>query len=155
MQKILDRRRRISYTAGDFYISYIKHVENSPRHMVSMKVFKAVMKDYIDDMMHKIIWQSKEVKLPCRLGYLSVVKHRPTSCTKKKLGVDYASTKEYGKPIYHMNEHSDGYKYMFYWRKYEMVIRHKFMYEICLSRTNKRKLARAIKENKQDYLERR
>ena len=45
------------------------------------------------------------------------------------------------------------YNYRFYWRKNEMIVRYKTLYELVLSRTNKRKLASIIKNKQADYIE--
>lgn len=48
---------------------------------------------------------------------MQVVKYRPKSLTPKSLSIDYKASKEYDKKIYHLNEHSDGYKFRLYWSK--------------------------------------
>lgn len=55
--------------------------------------------------------------MPYGLGLIQVVKYRPKSLTQKSLSVDYKASKEYDKKIYHLNEHSDGYKFRLYWSK--------------------------------------
>ena len=55
--------------------------------------------------------------MPYGLGLIQIVKYRPKSLTPKSLSVDYKASKEYDKKIYHLNEHSDGYKFRLYWSK--------------------------------------
>lgn len=71
--------------------------------------------------------------------------------TAKSLSVDYKSSKEYDKKIYHLNEHSDGYKYRLYWSKIPRTFPDRYKYELRFVRQNKRKLAQLI-FNKQDYV---
>jgi len=55
--------------------------------------------------------------MPYGLGYVQVVKYKPKTYTDKSLSVDYKESKKYNKKIYHLNEHSNGYKYRLYWSK--------------------------------------
>lgn len=72
--------------------------------------------------------------------------------TQQSLSVDYKASKEYNKKIYHLNEHSEGYKYRLYWSKLPRVFPDRYKYQLCLVRQNKRKLAQLI-FNKQDYID--
>ena len=101
--------------------------------------------------MCKIINRSEGFKMPYGLGFIQIGKYQPKTLTNKSLSVDYKSSKEYGKCIYHLNEHSDGYKYRLYWSKVPRTFPDRYKYQLCLVRTNKRKLAQLI-FNKQDYL---
>jgi len=67
------------------------------------------------------------------------------------LSKDYKTSNELGKTIYHLNEHSDGYKYRLYWSKNENTFPDIYKYRLSLVRANKRKLAQLI-FNKHDYI---
>jgi len=155
MQRVFDRRIRTAYTTNDFYISYTNKFTSGAHLNVNLKLFRAIFGDYMKEIMRRILFESREVKLPAKLGYLSVAKKKPKRYSYEFLRVDFKSTLESGKTIYHMNEHCDGYNYSFYWRKFDMRIRNKALYELVMTRGNKRTLASLIKENKQDYLEKR
>lgn len=71
--------------------------------------------------------------------------------TAKSLSVDYKSSKEFNKTIYHLNEHTDGYKFRLYWSKLPQTFPDRYRYQLSLVRQNKRKLAQLI-FNKQDYI---
>ena len=58
---------------------------------------------------------------------------------------------EYDKIIYHLNEHSDGYKYRLYWSKQPYTFSNRYKYQLSLTRTNKRHLAQLI-FNRKDYI---
>ena len=90
--------------------------------------------------------------MPNGLGFIQVGKYKPKSLTKQSLSTDYKSSKDYGKVIYHLNEHSDGYKYRLYWSKIPQTFPARYRYQLCLVRTNKRKLAQLI-FNKHDYID--
>ena len=91
-------------------------------------------------------------KMPYGLGFIQVGKYRPKSITPTSLSVDYKASKEYNKRIYHLNEHSNGYKYRLYWSKIPRTFPDRYKYQLQLLRQNKRMLAQLI-FNKQDYLD--
>lgn len=66
--------------------------------------------------------------MPYGLGFIQVVKYRPKSLTSKSLSVDYKASKEYDKKIYHLNEHSDGYKFRLYWSKLPQTFPDRYRY---------------------------
>lgn len=96
--------------------------------------------------------RSEGFKMPYGLGFVQVVKYKPKSITQQSLSVDYKSTKEYNKHIYHLNEHSDGYKFRLYWSKIPRTFADRYKYQLCFVRQNKRKLAQLI-FNKHDYID--
>jgi len=89
--------------------------------------------------------------MPYGLGLIQVVKYRPKNFTDKSLSVDYKASKEYNKKIYHLNEHSDGYKFRLYWSKIPRTFPDRYKYQLCLVRQNKRRLAKLI-FNRHDYI---
>ena len=89
--------------------------------------------------------------MPLGLGYICVVKYKPKSYSSYSLSQDYKSSKEESKRIYHLNEHSNGYKYRFYWSKLPKTFPARYKYQLMLVRENKRHLAQLI-FNKTDYI---
>lgn len=142
-----------SYVIKHFYESYCEYVKDNPLYNVDYKTFRAIVTDYFKYLRDRIIQEGREVKLPCRMGSLSVVKHKPKNYDSKSLRVDYASSKEIGKLVLHLNEHTDGYKYRFYWAKKDMIIPNKTKYQLVMTRENKRELARILKTRERDYIE--
>ena len=98
-----------------------------------------------------ILNRSDGFKMPYGLGYIQVVKYRPKSYTQDSLSVDYKASKENDKKIYHLNEHSDGYKFRLYWSKIPRTFPDRYKYQLMFVRQNKRKLAQLI-FNKHDYI---
>lgn len=90
--------------------------------------------------------------MPYGLGFIQIGKYKPKHMNDKSLSVDYKASNEYGKRIYHLNEHSNGYKYRLYWSKLPQTFPDRYRYQLCFVRQNKRKLAQLI-FNKQDYLD--
>lgn len=99
-----------------------------------------------------IFERSEGFKMPLGLGLIQVVKYKPKALNNKSLSVDYKASKEYDKKIYHLNEHSDGYKFRLFWSKIPYTFSDRYKYQLCLVRQNKRKLAQLI-FNKKDYID--
>lgn len=142
-----------SYVGKDFYNSYLEYIDNNELYYIDYKIFRNIINDYFKFLKDELIENGKEIKLPCRMGYIKIVKHKPKEWNNKSLSIDYHSTRELGKLIYHLNEHSDGFKYRLYWNKQSMLISNKTKYQIILTRYNKRRLAFLIKNHEQDYIE--
>lgn len=140
-----------SYTGKDFYKSYIEYVENNPLYQIDYKTFRAILNDYFKYLRDQLIEEGKEIKLPCRLGTLSIVKHRPKEYTGKSLRIDYAASKKYNKIIFHLNEETNGFKYRYYWNKQNMLTQNKTKYQLIMTRANKRRLAYILKNKIRDY----
>ena len=149
----MTKYKREAYTIADFYESYCEYTKDNPLYQVSYKTFRDVVTEYFRYLRDEIIENGKEVRLPCRMGSLSIVKHKPREYTGKSLRIDYAESKKYGKMIFHLNEETGGYKYRFYWNKQNMLTTNKTHYQLIMTRDNKRHLAQILKSHKRDYCE--
>lgn len=146
-------RSRKAYTIEDFYESYIEHVSDSELYKIEKKVFREILEDYFSFLADQVISKSKEVRLPARMGTLCVIKRKPKRYDFTYCRVDFNTTKQMGKTILHLNEHSGGYNYKFFWSKKDILISNISMYELIMSRANKRLLAKKIKSRDTDYIE--
>lgn len=135
-----------SYTIRDMYKSYKEIDEN-----MDYLRFKRILDQFNTNLLDSLLNASEGFKMPCRLGFVCVVKYKPKSYTDKSLSKDYKLSKELGKTVYHLNEHSDGYKYRLYWSKNKNTFPDIYKYNISFVRANKRKLAQLI-FNKHDYI---
>lgn len=141
------RKNKKSYTIADIYRDYIKKNDvelNYARYKRIIDEFNKVVKE-------EILERSQPFKMPYGLGTICIAKYKPKSYSDQSLSTDYKSTKEVGKRVYHLNEHSNGYKYRLYWSKIPMVFSDRYKYQLCMVRENKRHLAQLI-FNKQDYI---
>lgn len=141
-----------SYTIKDFYESYNNFIEGNELYNIDYKIYRKIVTDYFKYIYNRIIEQSAEFRLPCRLGSLCIVKHLPKHYDSKSLRVDFKATNELHKTIFHLNEHSNGYKFRFYWNKKESLVTNKTKYQLVATRFNKRRLAQIIKNNEHDYI---
>ena len=141
------RKNKKSYTIADIYRDYVKKNDvelNYARYKRIIDEFNKVVKE-------DILERSQLFIMSYGLGVICIVKYKPKGYTDKSLSVDYKSSKEEGKRIYHLNEHSNGYKYRLYWSKVPNVFSARYKYQLCMVRENKRHLAQLI-FNKQDYI---
>lgn len=119
---------------------------------VDYSLYKRILEEMCNIILEHIFERSEGFKMPYGLGFIQIGKYRPKSYNSKSLSVDYKASKEYDKKIYHLNEHSDGYKFRLYWSKIPRTFPDRYKYQLGLVRQNKRKLAQLI-FNKKDYIE--
>ena len=132
-----------SYTFKDIYKTIDIDVDYS--------LYKRILDAMCNVILEHILERSEGFKMPYGLGLVQVIKYKPKTLTDKSLSVDYKASEEYNKKIYHLNEHSDGYKYRLYWSKIPRTFPDRYKYQLGFVRQNKRKLAQLI-FNKYDYL---
>ena len=132
-----------SYTFRDMYKTIPIDVDYS--------VYTAVLDAMCKVILDYILNRSEGFKMPFGWGFIKIGKYRPKSLNERSLSVDYKASKIYNKKIYHLNEHSDGYKYRLYWSKIPRTFPDRYKYQLSFVRQNKRKLAQLI-FNKQDYI---
>ena len=118
---------------------------------VDYGLYKRVLEEMCKVILEYVLNASDGFKMPYGLGYIQIGKYKPKSLNTQSLSMDYKSSKDYNKRIYHLNEHSDGYKYRLYWSKLPRTFPDRYKYQLCLVRQNKRKLAQLIFNN-QDYI---
>ena len=139
-------RNKNSYTIRDMYKTYHKINKDVPYVR-----FKRILDECNKNILDIILNRSEVFKMPYGLGTICIVKYKPKSYSDQSLSTDYKSTKEVGKRVYHLNEHSNGYKYRLYWSKIPRMFSDRYKYQLCMVRENKRHLAQLI-FNKQDYI---
>lgn len=119
---------------------------------VDYELYKRILDEMCRIILDTVLNSSDGFKMPYGLGFMQVGKYRPKTLSGESLSVDYKASREYDKRIYHLNEHSNGYKYRLYWSKIPRTFPDRYKYQLCFVRQNKRRLAQLI-FNKQDYLD--
>ena len=119
---------------------------------VNYGLYKRILEEMCKVILEHVLEHSEGFKMPLGLGFIQIGKYRPKTLSPESLSVDYKASKEYDKRIYHLNEHSNGYKYRLYWSKIPRTFPDRYKYQLCFVRQNKRRLAQLI-FNKQDYLD--
>jgi len=141
------------YTMPDMYKNYLNKIDENSPYKVSYSVYKDIVSMYNKKLIERLLGGYK-VTLPYKLGSLQVVKKKMYFKTQKnkRLGIDWANTSKYGKVIHHLNEHSDGFKFLFFWKR-KRIVKNIMTYKLVPTRTLKRTLAKLIKEEHRDYFE--
>lgn len=142
-----------TYTITDFYQYYLQNIDRDTVYEVPYTTYKSILLEYFKYIASLIMDKSYEVKLPCRLGTISIIKRKPKNFNSKSLRIDYHESAIQNKAIYFINEHSNYYKYRFYWCKQNCITTNKGKYQFIASRANKRRLAQIIKNKEHDYVE--
>ncbi len=143
------------YSYVDTYAAYISDIEEDSPYYISYLEYKAICRKFYKAIMEEIMERQYTFKMPFNMGRIRVDKQKiKLGKSKQRLAIDWAMTNKHGKVIYHLNEHSSGYKYIFIWQKITNSLKNKTFYRFVPSRTNKRKLAKMIKSGDYDYCER-
>ena len=116
------------------------------------KLYKRIVDEMCTIILEHVLDGSEGFKMPYGLGFIQIGKYKPKTLGPDSLSVDYKASKDYDKRIYHLNEHSNGYKYRLYWSKIPRTFPDRYKYSLNLIRKNKRRLAQLI-FNKHDYID--
>jgi len=139
------------YTLPDMYKAYIEEYPEGNIYYISYSEFVAINETFYKRMMEEVMYRNATFKLPFRMGYLKIIKRKINF--KNNLAIDWKTTNDIGKKVYHMNDHSGGYKYIFKWLKGNIIVQNKYLYRLVITRKYKRELAKLIKQGKIDYFE--
>ena len=112
------------------------------------KYYKDICDEFNKLFIDEILISSEEMRLPYRLGTIRVKKSKMKYDDKNKLKIDWAASKKLGKRIYHLNDHTGGYKYRFYWTK--GIVKNITAYSFIPTRTNTRRLASILKDKERE-----
>lgn len=140
-----------AHSTQDFY----KHFTSKfPEYnTVAYDTYREIILSYFRFLSNQIVEEGRVVELPCRLGVIRIIKHKPKTLSGDSLCVDFKNTKDLSKTIFHLNEHTRGFKYRFLWSKQEAIFINKSKYQLIMSRANKRRLAYILKNRLRDYSE--
>jgi len=163
------------YGIKDFF-NYYK--DNAKEPILDYNKFVSIWKDCSHAISKLIIYRNLDFSIPARLGNLQIRKLKSKvflnpdgSLNKNKLAINYKASwekwiKEYPnltneeiaklkdkKPVYHLNEHTDGYRVKWVWDKFTATIKNQSIYSLKMTRQNKQELSKAIKNYKTDYYE--
>jgi len=135
-----------------FYKQQIKKICESEEEIEKILVDKSLYQTICDEfnklLIDEILINSEEIRLPYRLGTLRIKKSKMKYDDKNKLKIDWAASKKLGKRIYHLNDHTGGYKYKFYWTK--GIVKNITAYSFIPTRTNTRRLASILKDKNRE-----
>lgn len=117
------------------------HYKATTAKPVDKTTFTMVLESINKEFMRLIIEEGKELKMPY-LNTLCVRKYK----TIKPKGFDYEYYNKTGEKREFDNEHSDGYKARFHWRKKRCRISGRSAYSLDITRDNSRELSKQMKQ---------
>lgn len=139
------------YTMPDFYEAYIKEVEESDGpYQVSYATYRDICEEYYKELM-EYLFEGGLYIFPYNVGEISIKGMRPKNFNSRTLTINWEETNKIGKRVYHLNDHSNHFKYRFSWSKKDKHIKHKTDYRLVFTRDNKRRLAKIIKSGNYNY----
>lgn len=127
---------RLTYTIYDFYESF------DEKDKIDKKIFISLVKEFFELYFKKIVVDRKRYKLPYNLGVHRIKKRKLKSYIIPK--IDFNATKKLGKTVYHLNKHTNGYYFRWFWDKEEARFKNKSFYTFELTKKNTTFLANEI-----------
>lgn len=148
------------YNIRDSYKDYLE-TTNDP---IEESLYVFIIKQYMLFLSDKLL-EEGSITLPSLLGKFeirgTVLKPRFEEGKIKGLAPDWGETNKLWNRdeearinktiVYHFNEDTNSTRYRLYWRKKNVLVSNKSIYDFRLTRSNKRKLSKMIKEGK-EYL---
>lgn len=134
---------------SDIRENYIK--ENQSWYNLEYSDFVDICDKFYDRIVEGIL-NGKTFYMPSGLGKIEINKKRILKFGSGIRGVDWKTTKEVGKLVYHLNEHSDGFNYNINWFR-GRTTKNLSTFSFIPTRTFKRSLAKLIKNRERDFFE--
>ena len=148
------------YNTRDSYVVY-KNMSVNP---INISQYVQIINHFMKFLSSKLL-STGEINIPERLGKLSIfgkkVNVRIEDGEIKGLAPDWVKTKQLWESdeeaknnkqlVYHFNEETNGIRYKFAWSKNRVLVSNKTLYNLRMTRTNKRALSNLVKEGK-EYL---
>ena len=148
------------FNTRDSYVVY----KNMSANPINISQYVQITNHFMKFLITKLLITG-EINIPERLGKLSIfgkkVNVRIEDGEIKGLAPDWVKTKqlwdsdteakENKQLVYHFNEETNGIRYKFSWSKNRVLVSNKTLYNLRMTRSNKRELSRLVKNNK-EYL---
>ena len=148
------------YNTRDSYILY-KSISKDP---LEVSKYVEITNLFMKFLSNKLL-EKGSIIIPERLGNLSIIgkkiKVRIEEGKIKGLAPDWVKTKELWEEdsqaklekqlVYHFNENTNGIRYKYSWSKNRVLVTNKTLYNLKMTRENKRNLSKLVTEGK-EYL---
>jgi hypothetical protein len=137
------------------YKLYKEYCISNKKEAVSYTKYKKIVLVSNEILSDKIL-NGARVKLPYGLSDVFINKYKQDIKNKEgkiNLPIDWKKTKEYGKKIYHLNKHTDGYTFKWFWAKGDAKFKFKDLWAFKAVRKNTRKINTLVKEGFNGYNE--
>ncbi len=134
-------------TLRNFYPDYKKMILEKNLTLHSYQTYVKVNSRLNELLLEEfVIKNSGTLALPHRCGLIRVKKRKIQLKNKNSLRVDWHLTKQKGKRIFHLNQHTNGFAYHFYWDKSKAIVKNKSQYRFRVARQYARFLTTLLKD---------
>lgn len=137
---------------------YEEFLQKNSSISLSFDDYKKVIYAFNISLVSHLLETGDKVKLPFGLGELVVNKYKPKKYIIGKdgkehvnLSIDWVETKKAGKYVYHLNAHTEGYKFYWMWNWWKSRIKCAFIWKFEMARTNSRLLKTYLKKTNSKY----
>ena len=148
------------FNTRDSYVVY----KNMSANPINISQYVQITNHFMKFLITKLL-TTGEINIPERLGRLSIfgkkVNVRIEDGEIKGLAPDWVKTKQLWDSdeeaknnkqlVYHFNEETNGIRYKFSWSKNRVLVSNKTLYNLRMTRSNKRELSKLVREGK-EYL---
>ena len=142
-------------TIKDAYKEYEKEITKDTFFDIGYKDYRKACEMFNKEICEKILLNAEEFILPYRLGSIRIKKRKMSFKDKARLKIDWQETKKLGSIVYHMNDHTDNFRFGWKWDRTSTIVKNKQVYSFEATRANKRRLASLLKDRLSgvDYFE--
>lgn len=126
---------KLTYSIYDFYDTL------DIKDKIDKKTYIALVREFFTMYVHKTIVERKRYKLPL-IGLHRIKKRTPSIQSTPR--IDFNKTKLYGTKIYHLNNHTNGSYFRWYWDKSGIRLKHKTFFRFELTKKHTLFLAKEI-----------
>jgi len=122
------------------YKLYKKYCKDQNIEPVDYRMYKKVLTTSNQILSEKVL-DGKRIKLPFGLSDVFINKYKQevkNQDGKVNLPIDWKRTKEFGKKIYHLNKHTDGFIFKWFWAKGDAKFKFKDLWSFKAVRKNTR-----------------
>lgn len=146
----MSRPKRDSRTGSlEFYKEF---KERYPKYNISYKEYVSILKYYNLQIANHVLDTGQKIKLPWGIGELCINKYKRKVYKIDSKGekvynykIDFQKSKELGKKVYHLNLHTDGYQYHWFWSTTTSKIKYARIWSLTMAREHSRELVRRLK----------
>ena len=130
-----------------------KMYKEKSKHKVDYELYKKINLTANTFLSEKIL-EGKRIKLPFGLSDVFINKYKQELKSKDgklNLPIDWKKSKELGKRVYHLNHHTDGFTFKWFWAKSEAKFKFKELWAFKAVRKNTRAIKKILKVGDVEY----
>lgn len=137
--------------------AYRNFCSRHPDIHITIEQWRQIIYTYNHCFRDYILETGERIKLPWGLGTFSITKRKAKKSVihqgeeKIVLPIDWQKSNKLGKRIYHLNTHTDGYRYKWAWFPQDARILQPYIWVFKPSRISSRKIAEYLKKPNSIY----